>query len=190
MRTLLRSLSVVALALVASCKSKGDPIATELIDTPVYTRVGMHFDTKRGQFLMYSTNYIDMAHYVPPGTKMTLRKVSSRGFELTDDDGSNYVISYVPKHSMVTLAEWREQHFSEQPVEMPEGLTADEKDAIEQGEVRKGMTRRAVFLALGYPPKSNNPSLQSPVLKYEWRRFVSRSIGFDDQDQVDRIGLR
>ena len=190
MRTLLHSFSLVALALCASCKSSGDAVAEELLNTPVYTRVGMHFDANRGRFLMYSSNYISMGHYLPPGTQLTLTKVSRKGFELTDDDGSNYVISYVPKHSMMSMAEWREQHFSESPVSLPESLTDDERDAIRSGEVRKGMSREAVFLAIGYPPKSNNASLQSDVLKYELRRFMSRSIRFDNDDKVEQIGMR
>tara|TARA_R110002096_G_scaffold40525_7_gene110089 strand:- start:1212 stop:1784 length:573 start_codon:yes stop_codon:yes gene_type:complete len=190
MRTLFRSFSLVALALCASCKSSGDAIAEELLNTPIYTRVGMHFDNNRGRFLMYSSNYISMGHYLPPGTQLTLTKVSRKGFELTDDDGSNYVISYVPKHSIMPMAEWREQHFSESPVLLPESLTDDEREAIRSGEVRNGMSREAVFLAIGYPPKSNNPSLQSDVLKYELRRFMSRSIRFDNDDKVEQIGRR
>ena len=190
MRTLLRSLSLVALALAASCKSSGDPVAEELLDTTVYTRVGMRFDAKRGRHLMYSTNYIGMAHHLPPGTELTLKKVSRKGFELMDSDGAMYVIAYNPKHSIVPMATWREQHFSELSEKLPDTFTDDELDAIEAGEVRKGMTRAAVFLAIGYPPQSTNPSLDARVLKYEVRRpFISRSIRFDDNDKVEQVGM-
>lgn len=190
MRTLLRSLSLATLALAVSCKSSGDPVAEELLDTPVYTRVGMHFDERRGRFLMYSSNYISMAHYLQPGTKLTLKKVSNKGFELVDDDGSDYVISYVQKHSKMPMAEWREQHFSESPAKLPDSFTDDELDGIQNGEVRVGMSRAAVFLAIGYPPKSTNPSMQSKILKYELRRFMSRSIRFDGDDKVVQTGAR
>lgn len=190
MRTLLRSLSLVALALATGCRSSGDPVAEELLDTPVYTRVGMHFDANRGRFLMYSSNYISMAHYLQPGTKLTLKKVSRKGFELVDDDGSDYVISYIPKHSKMPMAEWRELHFAESPAKLPGSFTDDELDGIQNGEVRVGMSRAAVFLAIGYPPRSNNPSMESKVLKYELRRFMSRSIRFDDNDKVEQIGSR
>ncbi|MGK0205705.1 MAG: hypothetical protein ACI9S9_004796, partial [Planctomycetota bacterium] len=59
------------------------------------------------------------------------------------------------------------------------------------GQVREGMTRAAVFLAIGYPPKSNNPSMNAKVLKYEVRRpFISRSIRFDGDDKVEQVGRR
>ncbi|MFT4515831.1 MAG: hypothetical protein ACI89X_003935 [Planctomycetota bacterium] len=191
MRTLLRSLSLVALALVASCKSSGDPVATELLDTPVYTRVGMRFDASRGRFLMHSTNYIGMAHHLQPGSKLTLKKASRKGFELVDDEGSTYVINYNLKHSLMPMAEWREQHFAEIPEKLTDVYTDDELDAIQSGQVREGMTRAAVFLAIGYPPKSNNPSMNAKVLKYEVRRpFISRSIRFDGDDKVEQVGRR
>ena len=39
------------------------------------------------------------------------------------------------------------------------------------------------------PPKSTNPSEQRDTLVYEWRRFVRRSVRFDDDDKVEQIGL-
>ena len=192
MRTTLRLLSLFAMVVAAaSCKSSqaSDAVATELLNTPVYTRVGMHFDAKRGRYVMETTNYISVPTYVPPGTRMTLQKVTNKGYELTGDNGSEYVINFVSKHSLMTMEEWREQNFSSSPVELPATLTDDERDAIAAGEARVGMSREAVFLAIGYPPKSTNPSLSQSVLTYEFRRFMRRSIRFDDNDKVDKIGV-
>lgn len=193
MRTLLQSISLFALVLAtAGCKSGGggDPAAQELLDTPVYTMVGMHFDAKAGKYLMQSTNYIGVPNYVPPGTKMILKQVNGKGLQLTGEDGTDYVISFNSKHSMMTIGEWRELHFSSQPVELPATLTEEERDAIANGQARVGMSREALFLAIGYPPKSNNPSNDAKVLKYEVRRpFISQNIRFDDNDKVEQVGM-
>lgn len=189
MRTLLRTLSIVAVALAfAGCKSKGDAVVDETFDEPVYTRVGMRFDMKRGRYLMYSTNYIGMPHYLPPNTELTLRGVNRKGIELRNADGDEFFISYVSKHSKMPIGEWRETNFSSMPVTLPNSLTDDERDAISSGDVRPGMSRQALFLALGYPPKSTNPSLDANTLIYETHRMRRRSIVLDGDDKVASIG--
>lgn len=192
MKTLLRTLSIVALALAAAgCKSSrsSDQISDQLLDTQVYTRVGMHFDVKRGRYVMLSTNYISLPVYLPPGAQLTLTQKGRKGFTLVDDEDTEYVIEYVAKHSMISMDKWFDMHFSSTPVQLPESLTDEERDAITEGVARPGMTRSAVFLALGYPPKSNNPSLQADSLHYSTRRpFVpGRRLHFDDNDVVSRI---
>lgn len=191
MKTLLRSLTFVAAALlVAGCKSRNREILpAEAVNQPVYTKVGMRFDTKRGRYLMYSTNYLSMPTFVPMGTQLTLEGMTGRSITLRDGDGNQYYIDYVAKHSQMPITEWKERHFSDTPVAMPEGLSEVDRAGIESGEIRRGMSRDAVFLAVGYPPKSTNPSETANTLTYEWRRFVSRSVRFDGEDKVDQVGL-
>jgi len=191
MKTLLRSLTLLAAALlVAGCKSKDrDLIPEEGLNQPVYTKVGMHFDTKRGRYLMYSTNYLSMPTFVPPGTKLTLERMTGKGLALRDDSGNEYYIDYVSKHSKMPITEWKDRNFSATPVELPETLTDAEREGIMAGEIRRGMSREAVFLAVGYPPKSTNPSESAATLIYEWRRFVRRTVRFDSEDKVDQVGI-
>lgn len=190
MKALLRTFSIVALALAAaSCKSSrgSDQISDELLNTQVYTKVGMHFDAKRGRYVMASTNYISVPIYLPPGSELTLTKKGRGGFTLIDGEDTEHVIEFRPKHSMMTMGKWYDMHFSSMPVQLPESLTNEERDGIAEGVARLGMSRSAVFLALGYPPKSNNPSLKATSLRYEARRFVSRRVYFDDNDVVSKI---
>ncbi|MCK5941323.1 MAG: hypothetical protein KAI24_05075 [Planctomycetes bacterium] len=191
MKTLIRSLLLAAAALLAgSCKSgDGDAVPERTLNQTVYTKVGMHFDVRRGRYLMYSTNYLGMPKFVPPGTALTLERISGKGLTLRDGDGTEYRIEYVPKHSIMPITEWRARHFSDTPVPLPDGLTDDEREAIAVGEIRRGMSRDAVFLAVGYPPRSTNPAESEQKLVYEWRRFVRRTVRFDRDDKVDQIGL-
>lgn len=193
MRTLARTLSLVALTLTAvACRSSGgsERIPEELLDTTVYTKVGMHFDTQRGRYVMHSTNYIGVPIYMPPGTQMTLNKKSRKGFTLVDGDGTECVITWEPRHSMMSMDKWFDMNFSTTPFQLPEGLSEQEQRCIAEGVAEVGMSREAVFLALGYPPKSNNPSLRAKSLKWETRRFFGRRLHFDDQGIVTKISRR
>lgn len=193
MRTLLRTLSLVALTLTAvGCRSSrgSERISDELLDTTVYTKVGMHFDAQRGRHVMHSTNYIGVPIYLPPGSQLTLTKKGRKGFTLVDSEDIEHVITWQPRHSMMSMDKWYDMHFSATPVRLPEGLTEQERNAISEGVAEIGMSREAVFLALGYPPKSNNPSLRSKSLKYETRRFFARRITFNDEGAVTKISRR
>jgi len=131
MKALLRTFSIVALALAAaSCKSSrgSDQISDELLNTQVYTKVGMHFDAKRGRYVMASTNYISVPIYLPPGSELTLTKKGRGGFTLIDGEDTEHVIEFRPKHSMMTMGKWYDMHFSSMPVQLPESLTNEERD--------------------------------------------------------------
>ena len=192
MKPLLGCLSwtVIVLATAGCRVNDRDPAVTELLNEKVYTRVGMHFETKRGRYVTDSSNYISLPHYTPPGTALTLKKVSSKVIELVDDNGSEFQVRYIPQISKVQMAAWRKRHFSSQLVDLPKDLTDHERTAIALGEVRPGMSRTAVFLAVGYPPTANNTSSQTKTLTYELRRSLPYSIRFDEKDRVDKIGRR
>jgi len=192
MRTLIVTLSLVASSLVVGgCKSsgvastpgEGDPTPIPTGEA-MYTRTGMHFDTKDGKYVMYSTNYVGLNKYLPPGTRLTYEGTSRNSLTFKDDDGSSYVIEFVPKHSLMSLAEWQAQQFSTAPEALPDGLTDDERAAIAEGVARPGMSRQAVLLALGHPPKALSPSEKDTVLTYERKRFVRYTVRFGADDKV------
>jgi hypothetical protein len=154
----------------------------------VYARVGMHFDAKGGKYLGASTNYVQVPKFVPAGTAFTFDSASLRRrstiLAMTGEDGATYEIEFVPKHSLMPLGEWIDRQFSTAPVELPADLTELERDAIATGKIVNGMSRAAVFLAVGYPPQSINPSLEDTTLNYQRNRFARRAVVFDANDQV------
>ncbi|HEB53004.1 MAG TPA: hypothetical protein ENI87_07115 [bacterium] len=183
---------LVLLTAFAGCRSKGAPADDSLpfaAGQVVYTRVGMHFDARRGKYLAASTNYVGVPHYLPPNTQLTFNGATRRGVTLSDGDGTEYQISYNRRHS-IPLEAWLTRQFSTEPVTLPETLTEDEREAIAAGECRAGMSRNAVFLAWGYPPHSTNPSLNAKTLNYEWLRVVKRSVRFGADDRVEQVGGR
>jgi hypothetical protein len=58
---------------------------------------------------------------------------------------------------------------------------------ISAGTVTVGMSRKAVILALGYPPHLENPSLSAPAWKYWKSRFDTMLVQFDKDDKVVAI---
>ncbi|MFK7739126.1 MAG: hypothetical protein AB8H80_02295 [Planctomycetota bacterium] len=178
---------LTAILVFAGCKSAPPPMVD--FGGTIYTRVGMRFDSGRDN-LMYTTNYVGMDTYVPPGSALILEELGKKSMVLSDDLGNSYTIRYVKKHSKMPWGEWIEWNFSDAPMDMPMSLTEDERDAIAQGDVREGMSREAVLMAWGYPPKSLTADCQQGQLKYDARRFGSSgrvTINFDAEDRVEKM---
>lgn len=71
--------------------------------------------------------------------------------------------------------------------QLTEGLSSSEIDAIRAGRVEKGMSKKAVLISFGYPPKHQTPSLDDNVWRY-WRdRFRTIVVEFDASGQVSDI---
>ena len=88
----------------------------------------------------------------------------------------------------MSAGEWLRRNFAPARIELPPGLTDAELHAIADGRVAYGMSREAVFLAIGYPPKSLSPSKRDDLLTYEWKRWRPYRVGFGDDDRVTRLG--
>lgn len=67
-----------------------------------------------------------------------------------------------------------------------EQFTELERKAIRAGEVKAGMSKAAVIVAIGYPPKHRTASLESDSWRYWQNRFNTFVVVFKDE-KVDAI---
>ncbi len=75
--------------------------------------------------------------------------------------------------------------FSSQKVDLTP-FSEMERNAIVAGEVKTGMSKKAVVIALGYPPKHKTPSLESNQWRYWRNRFGTFVVHFEN-DRVTGI---
>ena len=66
------------------------------------------------------------------------------------------------------------------------GLKPFEIEAIRQGTVVKGMSKKAVLLAFGYPPEHKTPSLDGNSWMFWKNRFVFVTVPFDKDGSVSQ----
>ena len=64
------------------------------------------------------------------------------------------------------------------------GLSETDKKGIQQGKAYRGMTKKGVRIALGYPAVHRTPSLDSDTWIYWTNRFRAIAVEFDDQGRV------
>ncbi|MEA3545436.1 MAG: hypothetical protein U9R69_09500 [Thermodesulfobacteriota bacterium] len=160
-------------------------------DSPRFTKYNIHTQSKDGtNFKASYANYTDpgAGHViVPVGTKIQIVKQGWRGFVFTYDNGSKKVtFEYQKKRMGMSMDEYIEKITSSQPVSYKK-LSKQDKKGIADGRAYKGMTRKGVMAALGYPAAHRTPSLESNTWIYWANRFRTVGVDFDAQGKVANV---
>ena len=122
---------------------------------------------------------------VPINTEVKFVKASKSNIVVTLPDGQNLTVINIEGFSGEKIDGIFTRTFAAKPVDLSQ-FSEDEKRAIISGEVKKGMSKPAVILALGYPPKHKTPNLQMNQWRYWQNRFVTFMVYFEN-DKVTKI---
>jgi hypothetical protein len=131
---------------------------------------------------VYSTNY-QKGNILPAGSEVKDVKRSSGKLEFTDVNlDMRFTFEFVGKHHPgLTGEQWMDRFLTTRDfAALSQGLTAAEIKAIRAGEVKAGMSRKAVLLAAGYPPEVATASTKLDTWKYWRHRFGSYLVQFSD----------
>ena len=91
------------------------------------------------------------------------------------------------KRNRKPATDWVARHFSEQPVEWDSDLSDSERELVFKGRYEAGMSREALFLAIGYPPASLSPDPAAPLLLHQVKRFNKVAFHFDAAGRLEQI---
>ena len=167
---------VLALIFAASAPAVAADVDYPLIgQAPVYTLVNLHPDEPRQR--LYSVNYQQQG-LIPLCTKVKLESLDKRKLTfrvLGKDREYEYVFHNslrepIPKHL--------DRYFGKKCEPKLESLSEVDRKGVQAGSVLPGMTKRAVILAIGYPPEHATPSLDSDVWTFWKNRFGKMQVHF------------
>jgi hypothetical protein len=145
----------------------------------LYTAYNIWFESPTK---VYSTNY-QKGNILPAGSEVKDVKRSSEKLEFTDVNlGMRFTFEFVGKHHPgLTGEQWMDRFLTARDfAALSQGLTDSEIKAVRAGEVKAGMSRKAVLLAAGYPPEVATASTKLDVWKYWRHRFGSYLVRFSD----------
>ena len=129
---------------------------------------------------VYSTGY-QKGNMLPAGSEVKEVQRSSRKLEFVDvKTNMKFTIDFFAKHHPgVKPEQWIERVLTTRNFStLTKGLTADEIKAIKAGQVKVGMTRKAVLVSVGYPPEIATANPELDVWKL-WRdRFRNYEVKF------------
>jgi len=129
---------------------------------------------------VYSTNY-QRGNILPAGSEVKDVSRSPRNLDFVDVKlNMKFSIEFVAKHHPgVTAEQWMNRLLTtKQFPELTRGFTAPEIKSIKAGEVKVGMSKKAVLVSAGYPPEVGTPSTELDSWKYWRHRFGTYSVKF------------
>ena len=129
---------------------------------------------------VYSTNY-QKGNILPAGSEVKDVSRSSRKVEFTDPKlEMKFSVEFVGKHHPgLTGEQWADRFLTRRDfAALSGGLSAAEIKAIRAGQVRAGMSKKAVLLSAGYPPEVATASTKLDTWKYWRHRFGSYLVHF------------
>jgi len=122
---------------------------------------------------------------VPVNTPVHLLEQDDESIVVRLPDGAKLRLENIDAFSGESIQGIFRRTLRPQPVDLSV-FSREEQLAIVNGTVEVGMSRAAVLLALGYPPKHKTPSLQGNQWRYWQNRFNTFLVIFDG-DKVKTI---
>jgi hypothetical protein len=179
---------VVAVLALLTMWAPATPVRAQgyhLIGAPeVYTQVNLHPDEKRQR--LYSVNY-QQPGLLPLCTRVTIESVTSGEMVFAVVDGGRKY-TYIFHNSLQDpIAKHLDRYFGVTCNRARvDALSKIDRDGVLAGQVRIGMSKDAVILAIGYPPEHMTPRLDAGPWRYWKNRFNTFLVHFEG-DVVSRI---
>ena len=131
-----------------------------------------------------TTNYRRGA-LIPINTPVTLVSIDRKRIvvRLTENAQPLTVVN-MQKHTGEDSQQAFRKIFGKRKVDLSR-FSPEERESILAGQVRKGMSKKAVLAAIGYPPPSRTPSLRSDEWTYWSSRFDRFVVRFRNDKVID-----
>ena len=182
-----RLAALIAALALAACRHTIEPPESAVAGlreaSPVYTLTNLHAQEEK-----VSAANFQYPHVIPVCSRVTLLRALVDYLEFrVEASGKEY---WYQNHEAggEPFADHLARYFGPTcPEAELAALTPEEREAVQRGVVRVGMSKRAVVLAIGYPPRRDTRTTELP----RWRYWTgSRSdfvVVFGDDDRVEAV---
>ncbi|MCA9603499.1 MAG: hypothetical protein KC417_15815 [Myxococcales bacterium] len=166
---------VPALLTLAAC---GGRVRYTYTQQNVYTQTNLHID-ERGN--LWSMNYIE-GTVLPRCTAVHIDAVSTKKLVFTVQSSRvSYEYAFDRRHMKEEIPQHLNRYFGPAcDAEKPASMGEADQAGIRDGRIYAGMSKEGVLMAVGYPPPSRNPTLESNTWVYMKNRKNTLEIIFVD----------
>jgi hypothetical protein len=189
-KTMIAFLAAVLLLVLGlqGCAGMGSGPATYEAYSNVYLQNNIHGYTRGSDYQASYANYVqpDTGHFVVPvNTAVSVGKWRG-GFTLTRQDTGQLIYFEYRSGNMggMSVEEYLNVITAPQKVSL-DGLGATDRKGIKEGRALKGMTKKGVRIAWGYPARHKTPSLEDNVWTYWRNRWVMKTVTFSNGKVVE-----
>jgi hypothetical protein len=183
MKTFQSSISVLAALLLCACASQ--LTGEDEYRQTVFLKYNLRYDMNRKT--ASCVNHQNGA-LVPAGSKITILGHDEKLITLQTEDGTTIRLQYRSNYTGMQPDKWIQQVTAlSDPSGEWKNFTELERKGIRTGKALIGMRKKAVIVALGYPPAHKTPSLELDRWTYWSNRFVTFGVRFAG-DKVIEVG--
>jgi len=148
----------------------------------VYTQVNMWENGGHITVVNYS-----VGRKIPVNSEVKIFEMTEKTiiFEMVKFPGVKLQIDNIEKYSMTGTAELSKAYFGPAKVDLSK-FTKSEQAFIESfdGFYKAGISKEAMVVARGYPPKHMTPTLKYDSWKYWRNKWATKIVGFKDNKSV------
>lgn len=145
----------------------------------LYTRFSLFYE-----YGIHNTTNYRRGIFLPVNTPVTFVSSAGNSIYITLPNGDEISIENNKKYSGESLEGIFKRTFSTSHTDLSK-FTEEEQNAIKAGKVNIGMSKAAVLIAIGYPPKHKTPSLDDIYWRYWSSRYNSFLIEFENDKVVN-----
>ncbi len=184
---------LTASLLVSGCGPRVDKSALEQMEARVlYTGCNLFPDTRK-KLALSSVNYHLRGAILRWGTAVKITSIDGGNVMLEDvQTGKVYPYAFHGRTLEVTTPDSHLSRFLLEDItplkHEVDAMPYIDRDGITKAKVLKGMSKRAVLVAIGYPPEFATPDpMNASHWKYWYDRFKQFEVEFDDTGKVIAI---
>lgn len=149
---------------------------------PDYLKYNFHYTTEKGKVRGSVANYTKLPDHkiLPYGSAVKIGSWED-GFSLIDEKSRRRINVLAPRKYLAgkSLSEYLDLILSKTPVSYT-GLSEIDQKGISEGRPYKGMSKKGVMIALGYPCPVKTPSTDANVWYYWKNRFGNYAVNFEN----------
>jgi hypothetical protein len=176
---------LVFLVSLGACARKikpGEPSPQVQTSNTYYTQFS--FFQEKGRFR--TTNF-RRGGLIPVNTQVSLLSMDTKRIMIRlDGGGPEITIENAHRHTGEDIQQAFRKILGKQKVDLSR-FDKSEQENILNGQVERGMSRKAVLTAIGYPPPATTPSLAANDWTYWASRYDRFIVRFRDDKVVDIV---
>jgi len=147
-----------------------------------YLKYNFHYTTEKGRINGSIANYTSLPDHkiLLYGSSVTITR-SRNGFALIDEKSGRKIDVLAPSKYLAgkSLSDYLDLILSKSPVSYMD-LSEIDRKGISEGRPYKGMSKKGVMIALGYPAPHRTASPDADVWYYWRNRYANYAVNFEN----------
>jgi hypothetical protein len=157
--------------------------------SPIREFEGDTFHTQRNLWVADSvhetTNY-RVDYMIPVNTRVRIGDTNERVIKVSvPETGERFRIINIRQYTQQDIEGIFHRYFAGQPQDLG-AFRDEEREAIESGDIERGMRKEAVLIARGFPPAHETPSIRMDEWRY-WKSGNDTRVVRFDGDRVSEV---